>query len=192
MREIARRVGLVVGVAALVPVLAVLYRVWNRSPVATVRRLARFLKWKAVLGDVGEDTNIYPTVVIHNPHNVTFGANCSVAEFVHIWGGGGVSIGDDVLIAAGTIITSQTHDPANKRYRDSDEFEPVVIGSNVWIGSGAIVLPGVRIGDGAIVAAGAVVTKDVAPRAIVAGVPARVVSAAGTGYPAYSDDPEDQ
>ena len=49
----------------------------------------------------------------------------------------------------------------------------VTVGHDVWIGHGAIILPGVRIGHGAVVAAGAVVTKDVAPYAIVAGVPAR-------------------
>jgi acetyltransferase-like isoleucine patch superfamily enzyme len=52
---------------------------------------------------------------------------------------------------------------------------PVVIGNDAWIGAHAVVLAGVTIGDGAIVGAGAVVTKDVAPYAIVAGVPARVI-----------------
>lgn len=52
---------------------------------------------------------------------------------------------------------------------------PVRIGARVWIGAGARILPGVTIGDGAIVAAGAVVTRDVAPRTIVAGVPARPI-----------------
>jgi maltose O-acetyltransferase len=52
---------------------------------------------------------------------------------------------------------------------------PVVIGCDVWIGGGAILLPGVTVGDGAIVAAGAVVSRDVAPGARVAGVPARAL-----------------
>jgi galactoside O-acetyltransferase len=56
---------------------------------------------------------------------------------------------------------------------------PIVIGDDVWIGMGAIILPGVTVGKGAIVAAGAVVTADVAPGQVVGGVPARLVKARG-------------
>jgi phosphonate metabolism protein (transferase hexapeptide repeat family) len=61
----------------------------------------------------------------------------------------------------------------DKAYRESRKRERVGIGHDVWIGHGAIILPGVRIGHGAVVAAGAVVTRDVEPYAIVAGVPAQ-------------------
>ncbi|MGB9928788.1 MAG: DapH/DapD/GlmU-related protein, partial [Methanosarcina sp.] len=53
--------------------------------------------------------------------------------------------------------------------------KPIIIGKNVWIGSGAIVVPGITIGDNAVIAAGAVVTKDVNENTVVAGVPAREV-----------------
>lgn len=61
----------------------------------------------------------------------------------------------------------------DKAYREARQRERVAIGHDVWIGHGAIILPGVRIGHGAVVAAGAVVTRDVEPYAIVAGVPAQ-------------------
>ena len=61
----------------------------------------------------------------------------------------------------------------DKAFRDGRIAKPVEIGHDVWIGHGAIVMPGVKIGHGAVVAAGAVVTKDVAPYAIAAGVPAK-------------------
>ena len=61
----------------------------------------------------------------------------------------------------------------DKAFRDQRIADKVVIGHDVWIGHGAIILPGIRVGHGAVVAAGAVVTKDVPPFAIVAGVPAR-------------------
>jgi phosphonate metabolism protein (transferase hexapeptide repeat family) len=63
----------------------------------------------------------------------------------------------------------------DKGFRESRAGAKVVIGHDVWIGHGAIVLPGVRIGHGAVVAAGAVVTKDVAAHTVVAGVPARMI-----------------
>lgn len=128
--------------------------------------------WKRRLNHLGKNTKIYPYVVIHNPECVKIGDNVSIAEFVHIWGGGGVERGDNTLIAARTIITSLTHDTNSSVYRESLIKKPVKIGNNVWIGSGAIILEGVTIGDGAIIGAGSVVTKDVAPYTIVAGVPA--------------------
>jgi galactoside O-acetyltransferase len=102
-----------------------------------------------------------------------------INAFVHIWGSGGVELGDDTLVAAHCTITSQTHAAdalrRGKLYRDTNLTASVKIGSNVWIGSGAIILPGVTIGDDSIVAAGAVVRSDVPSGVLVAGVPARVV-----------------
>jgi hypothetical protein len=65
------------------------------------------------------------------------------------------------------------HVKLDKAFRERRRSKRVTIGHDVWIGHGAIVMPAISIGHGAVVAAGAVVTKDVAPYAIVAGVPAR-------------------
>jgi phosphonate metabolism protein (transferase hexapeptide repeat family) len=65
------------------------------------------------------------------------------------------------------------HAKIDRAFREQRIAQPVTIGHDVWIGHGAIILPGVTIGHGAVVAASAVVTKDVAPYAVVAGVPAR-------------------
>ena len=96
-----------------------------------------------------------------------------------------IDIGNDVLIASNVQIYTATHSvlPAQRLVPEGDDADgfcrtlarPVRIGARVWIGAGARILPGVTIGDGAIVAAGAVVTRDVAPRTIVAGVPARPI-----------------
>lgn len=133
----------------------------------------RYAWWKARLGHLGEATIIHPSVVIHGPDHVRIGSGCSIVEYVHMWGGGGITIGNDVLIASHAVITSLTHDPEAKLFRESNVRHPVVIGDNVWIGSGAIILPGVNVGAGSIIGAGAVVTRDVPAGAVVVGVPAR-------------------
>lgn len=129
--------------------------------------------WRARLGALGPHSRIYPNVVIHGPQHVRIGDYVEIAEFGHIWGGGGVTIGDRTVIASHTVITSQTHDPAAPDYGTSRVVKPVTIGANVWIGAGAVLMPGITVGDGAIIGAGSVVTKDVAPGTIVVGVPAR-------------------
>lgn len=135
--------------------------------------------WSRRLGSFGIGASIYPTVQIYAPKHVHLGRNAVINGFVHIWGAGGVEIGDDSLIAAHTVITSQTHTVdalrTGKLYRETLELSPVKIGTNVWIGSNVTILPGVDIGDNVIVAAGAVVTQSVPPDTLVAGVPARQI-----------------
>jgi acetyltransferase-like isoleucine patch superfamily enzyme len=84
-----------------------------------------------------------------------------------------IAIGHDATIAENVTI----RDSDNHVIRGSSrpETAPVIIGDHVWIGMNALILKGVTIGDGAVVAAGAVVTKDVPPSSLVAGVPARVI-----------------
>lgn len=88
-----------------------------------------------------------------------------------------VTIGAHTLVAPGVFITDHSHNHRTSLPIDEQGISsaPVAIGDDVWLGAKSIVLPGVTIGDGAIVGAGAVVTGDVAPGAIVAGVPARVI-----------------
>ncbi|MFG0288101.1 MAG: DapH/DapD/GlmU-related protein, partial [Rhodopirellula sp. JB044] len=86
-----------------------------------------------------------------------------------------VTIGDLTQIGPGVQILTPDHPRDPGQRRAGLEFgRPVRIGSNVWIGGGALILPGVTVGDDAIVGAGAVVTRDVPPGAVMVGVPARV------------------
>jgi len=84
-----------------------------------------------------------------------------------------IKIGKEVAISHDvTIMDSDAH---NINFEGYQMTKPIIIGNNVWIGSRALILKGVNIGDGAIIAAGAVVTKDVPPYTLVAGVPAKVI-----------------
>ena len=91
---------------------------------------------------------------------------------------GPVTIGHHVNLAQGITITALNHNFGDKSQRiDSQGIStnPVVIGDDIWIGANAVVLPGVSIGHHSVVAAGAVVTKDVPPHSLVAGVPAKII-----------------
>ena len=101
-----------------------------------------------------------------------------LGPYVVIYGHGGVEIGEQTLISMHCTILSSNHAvPAIGQLirNTADELLPTKIGRDVWIGANAVILGGVTIGDGAVVAAGAVVTKDVEPGTVVAGVPARLV-----------------
>lgn len=88
-----------------------------------------------------------------------------------------LQVGNKVLIAPGCFITDHAHRRAagDTIATQGCESAPIRIGDDVWLGAHAVVLPGITIGNGAIVAAGAVVTQDVEPMSIVAGVPARPI-----------------
>ena len=91
---------------------------------------------------------------------------------------GPVEIGNNVNLAQGITVTALNHNfsDSNKRIDEQGvSTKPVTIEDDVWIGANAVVLPGVTIGNHCVVAAGAVVTKDVPPHSLVAGVPAKVI-----------------
>ena len=91
---------------------------------------------------------------------------------------GPVEIGNNVNLAQGITVTALNHNfsDANKRIDEQGvSTNPVTIEDDVWVGANAVILPGVTIGEHCVVAAGAVVTKDVPPHSLVAGVPAKVI-----------------
>lgn len=92
---------------------------------------------------------------------------------VYIQAMNGVDIGDRTIIAPGAKVISANHSTEDTRNWVNDR--PIEVGPDCWIGANAVLLPGVKVGAGAVVAAGAVVTKDVDPLTIVAGVPAAPV-----------------
>lgn len=107
----------------------------------------------AAVVDIGDHTYLNHGTTLHCRRSITIGRRCAIAWGVNI------TDSDHHVIEAGAVPYDQ----------------PVVIGDDVWVGLGAIILKGVTIGDGAVIAAGAVVTRDVPAQALVAGCPAATV-----------------
>lgn len=129
--------------------------------------------------EVGEFCELHQGVEL-NPFggSIRIGGRVWVGPYAVIYGHGGVEIGDWTMVSMQVTILSSNHTiPGMDRCMrwEPDIPLPTRIGRDVWIGASATILGGVTIGDGAVIAAGAVVTKDVEPGAIVAGVPARLL-----------------
>jgi acetyltransferase-like isoleucine patch superfamily enzyme len=107
--------------------------------------------------------------------NITIGHNVFIHQGCMFTGHGAIDIGDDVMIGPKVNLVTAGHPLEPERRRRFITVAPVTVGRNVWIGAAVTVLPGVEIGADAAVAAGAVVTRDVPPATLVAGVPARVI-----------------
>jgi acetyltransferase-like isoleucine patch superfamily enzyme len=133
------------------------------------------------LRSVGAGCRFCRGIEIQYPEGLSVGNRTGIGAAI-INAKAGVTIGDDCLIASGTRIWSINHrfaDPSRLITQQGYDPEPVVIGDDVLISTNAIILPGVTIGKGVVVAAGAVVTRDVPPFTIVAGVPARPIGQRG-------------
>jgi acetyltransferase-like isoleucine patch superfamily enzyme len=145
--------------------------------------IEKFMRWhhdyrdillRQSLDSCGARVMISPQAIIWGTSGVTLEDDVVINSFTHVFGGGGVHIGARTLISTGCSIASITHSEQIATRRIGIEA-PVTIEEDCWLGTGAIVLPGVRIGKGSIIGAGAVVTKDIPPFSMAIGVPARVV-----------------
>jgi len=139
--------------------------------------------------EIGAGTLVMHGAVLHVynfrdlPHaGIRIGRDGLISEYTVIRGQGGVTIGDRVYTSPMTQIIAVNHvfDDRDRPFVEQGiTAEGIVIEDDVWLGSGAVITDGVRIGRGAVVAAGAVVTADVPPHTVVAGVPARVMREVG-------------
>jgi len=117
-------------------------------------------------------------IKIKGVNNVNIGKDTFIgSETILTGGNANIIIGDYCDISSNVIITTGTHmiDPMGIRSAGKGYSTDIIIGNGVWIGIGAIILPGVKIGDKAIVAAGSVVTGDVLSYSLVGGVPAKKI-----------------
>lgn len=131
---------------------------------------------RALFGSAGKDFYVEPTFRcdygchIHVGDNFYANFDCLILDVCE------VTIGNNCMLAPRVGIFTATHPlQAEARCAGMEYGKPIALGNNVWVGAGALILPGVSVGHGAVVAAGAVVTKDVPPGVVVAGNPARVI-----------------
>lgn len=123
---------------------------------------------------IGDETRIGPFVEVQR--GAVIGARCKIQSHAFICTG--VEIADEVFVAHGVVFVNDNRPRAvddTGSLADSFELLRTVVGRGAAIGSGALLLGGVRVGEGATVGAGAVVSRDVAPGSVVAGVPARTL-----------------
>jgi acetyltransferase-like isoleucine patch superfamily enzyme len=135
--------------------------------------------------EIGPNTYVMHGAVLHVynfrglPHaGIRIGRDSLIGEYTIIRGQGGVTIGDRVYTSPMTQLIAVNHvfdDPGRPFIEQGITAQGIIIEDDVWLGANAVVTDGVRIGRGAVVAASAVVTRDVPPHSIVAGVPARVI-----------------
>lgn len=148
------------------------YQRFNTEPCADKRR--------SILLEMGVD--LAENCLINPPLEITYGCHLTIGEQSFINSGaiildnGSVTIGKKVMLGPRVQLYTAAHSlDTERRIAGEETAKPINIEDNVWIGGGAIILPGVRIGKGAVVGAGSVVTKDVASEDRVAGNPARSI-----------------
>ncbi|MBT2534809.1 sugar O-acetyltransferase [Arthrobacter sp. ISL-69] len=129
-----------------------------------------------LVGDLGENVDVRPHLSVDYGSYITIGAGTFINSGLTALDVAAITIGRDCQIGPNVQLLTPTHPVDPQPRRDKLEAaEPITIEDNVWLGGGAIVLPGVTIGENSVIGAGAVVTKDVPDNVVAVGNPARVV-----------------
>lgn len=138
----------------------------------TLPRSDEYMEVMNELFDIGEDSFVMAPVAGAAIDMLKIGNNVYINSNSLLMARGGITIEDDVLIAANVQLLSNNHDEYERQILTC---KPIHIKKGAWIGAGASILPGVTIGKNAIVGAGAIVTKDIGDFEVAVGIPAKVV-----------------
>jgi acetyltransferase-like isoleucine patch superfamily enzyme len=160
------------------------YKIWRHISKAgkgdVIKYNADFWITDGAYVEIGDNCTIlnYAMIALTKPHpKLIIGNNVVVGRFSMLTSKNLIQIGNDVLIGSFVQIIDTDHGIAGgKIIREQNaQIGEVIIGNDVWIGAGAKILRDVHIGDGAVIGANAVVTENIPPNAIAAGVPARII-----------------
>jgi maltose O-acetyltransferase len=147
---------------------------FNRSSVEEPELRKRLLD--ELLGGFGEGSELRPPFFCDYGRHITIGARTFINFGLTALDVARITIGDDVQVGPNVQLLTPTHPVEPDPRRDKwESARPIVIEDNVWLGGGAIVLPGVTVGANSVVGAGAVVTRSLPPGVVAAGNPARVI-----------------
>ena len=138
-------------------------------PSHTIRKAA----YRAAGLTIDDSSSIHWRAEFYAPERIVIGGHCTIGDSVFLDGRSGLVIGDSVNIGSHVSIYTREHDVNSADFAETGG--PVRLDDHAWVSSHAIILPGVTLGEGAVAAAGAVVTKSVAPFTIVGGVPAKPI-----------------
>ncbi len=164
--------------------ISIWYTINLKAPINLIKLyiyyIINFLYGKAH-ANIGEHTNIHPTVILREPHNIIIGNNCYFNHNTILNGGRGkakLRIGNYVQTGPNVAFYVSNHNYNSRMapikmqgYTEQD----IVVEDDVWIGANSVITSGVHIGRGAIIGAGSVVTKDIQPYTIAAGTPAKPI-----------------
>jgi maltose O-acetyltransferase len=139
----------------------------------------RYSLVKQILNECGKNVTVKNKCYFGNGSKLRVGDNSQLGQNARL--GGEIIIGDYVMMGPDVIIMAVTHDISDLSKPMIDDSNPSIenpvnIGSNVWIGTRVIIMPGVTIGDNSIIGAGAVVTKSFPENSVIAGVPAKIIN----------------
>lgn len=128
---------------------------------------------------IDPSSSIHWRAEFYAPERIEIGPHCTIGDSVFLDGRSGLTIGANVNFGSHVTIYTRQHDVDDPDFAEIGG--PVTIGDYAWVSSHSIILPGISIGEGAVVAAGAVVTKDIAPYTLVGGNPARPIRSRNRG-----------
>lgn len=131
--------------------------------------------YSKIFRSCGVNFKVFGNVHIKNPDRIVIGNNVTINDGAYLNGLGGIKVGDNVSISALSIIVSTGLDINSFLSNKIHYNGKIIIGNNVQIGAGSIILANTKIGNNVIVGAGSVVAKNIVSNSVVAGVPAKII-----------------